>query len=113
MPNCLHMEGKNLLNVGQECREQSNCSLAVMSWQMLQQLCSAGQGGLGRRLQLAKLDMGPSHWAWVVFPASCPTLVTATNNLKSALQKSATAGDEKKSFHSAHNLTVFATIRQA
>ena len=80
MFNCLHMEGKGLLYVGQECREQSNCSLAVMSWQMLQQLCSAGQGGLGRRLQLAKLDMGPSHWAWVVFPASYPTLVTATNN---------------------------------
>ena len=81
------MAGKSLLNVGQECREQSNCSLAVMSWQMLHQLCSAGQGGLGRRLQLAKLDMGPSHWAWVVFPASCPTLVTATNNLRSAPQK--------------------------
>ena len=87
MSNCLHVEEKSLLYVGQECREQSNCSLAVMSWQMLQQLCSAGQGGLGRRLQLAKLDMGPSHWAWVVFPASCPALVTATSNLRSAPKK--------------------------
>ena len=77
-------------------------SSPIAPWQWCHGRCcsssEAGQGGLGRRLQLAKLDMGPSHWAWVVFPASCPTLVTATNNLKSALQKKCNSWWRKKKF---------------